>query len=49
MIILKSIKEKIAKAHLENTTDITANMGYGSLKREDVFERRFDKEERQKE
>ena len=34
-----SEKEKIAKSHLENTTDITTNMGYVGLKnREEEFE-----------
>ena len=41
-------KERIAKRHLENTTDITANMGYGSVKREDIFGERVEQEEQEK-
>lgn len=44
-----SEKERIAKRHLENTTDITSNMGYGSVKREDIFGKKFEQDEKQKE
>ena len=42
-------KERIAKAHLENTTDITTNMGYGKGEMEDlVIKVEKDKVETQK-
>ena len=33
-----SEKEKIAKEHLENTTDITTNMGYGKSIEDDYIQ-----------
>lgn len=39
-----SAKEKLAKEHLENTTDITTNMGYGKGKMEDTVFKDFEEE-----
>ena len=46
-----SEKEKMAKEHLENTTDITTNMGYSKSVNEELLERDFEEleEEKQKE
>lgn len=45
-----SEKEKMAKRHLENTTDITSNMGYGKIEKDDLLEKDVKyEEEKQKE
>ena len=46
-----SQKERISKKHLENTTDITTNMGYGKVVLEDTggIAKEEKEEEKQKE
>ena len=40
-----SRKERIAKQHLENTTDITTNMGYVGGSKKKIFEKEKEKEQ----
>lgn len=44
-----SAKEKLAKKHLEETTDITTNMGYGKINCDDGSEKYDEREDIQKE
>ena len=45
-----SKNERIAKEHLENTTDITTNMGYVGNKKNNIFQKDIEEEnEKEKE
>ena len=37
-IAVENLKEELAKEHLENTSDITMNMGYVNLKKKEQTE-----------
>ena len=43
-----SKNERIAKEHLENTTDITTNMGYVGNKKSNIYQRNEEEKENQK-